>query len=105
MTIVPLGALYVTANFKETQVSRMTLGQPDSITVDALPWATFKGKVESFAPGSGSQFSLLPFEPGTGSFTKAVQRVPVRIQLEPGQTGLDPLRSGLSTTVTVDLQG
>lgn len=105
MTIVPLGALYVTANFKETQVSRMTSGQPDSITVDALPWVIFKGKVESFAPGSGSQFSLLQFEPGTGSFTKVVQRVPLRIRLEPGQTCLDRLRPGRSTTVTVDLQG
>jgi membrane fusion protein (multidrug efflux system) len=104
MTIVPLGALYVTANFKETQVSRMTAGQPASITVDALPGVTFKGKVESFAPGSGSQFSLLPFEPGTGNFTKVVQRVPVRIRLEPGQRGLDRLRPGLSTTVTVNLQ-
>ncbi len=104
MTIVPLDALYVTANFKETQVSRMTAGQPASITVDALPGVTFKGKVESFAPGSGSQFSLLPFEPGTGNFTKVVQRVPVRIRLEPGQTGFDRLRPGLSTTVTVNLQ-
>jgi membrane fusion protein (multidrug efflux system) len=104
MTIVPLGALYVTANFKETQVSRMTAGQPADITVDALPGVTFKGKVESFAPGSGSQFSLLPFEPGTGNFTKVVQRVPVRIRLEPGQIGLDRLRPGLSTTVTVNLQ-
>lgn len=104
MTIVPLGALYVTANFKETQVSRMTAGQLASITVDALPGVTFKGKVESFAPGSGSQFSLLPFEPGTGNFTKVVQRVPVRIRLEVGQTGLERLRPGLSTTVTVNLQ-
>lgn len=103
MTIVPLDALYVVANFKETQVSRMTAGQPASISVDALPGVTLKGKVESFAPGSGSQFSLLPFEPGTGNFTKVVQRVPVRIRLEPGQDGLDRLRPGLSTTVTVGL--
>lgn len=103
MTIVPLDALYVTANFKETQVSRMTAGQPATISVDALPGVTFKGRVESFAPGSGSQFSLLPFEPGTGNFTKVVQRVPVRIGLEPGQDGLQRLRPGLSTTVTVDL--
>ncbi len=104
MTIVPLGALYVTANFKETQVSRMIAGQPATMTVDALPGVTLKGEVESFAPGSGSQFSLLPFEPGTGNFTKVVQRVPVRIHLESGQAGLDRLRPGLSTTVTVNLQ-
>jgi membrane fusion protein (multidrug efflux system) len=105
LTIVPLDALYVTANFKETQVSRMSVGQPATIKVDALPGRTLHGEVESFAPGSGSQFSLLPFEPGTGNFTKIVQRVPVRIRLDPGQAGLDHLRPGLSTTVKVRLAG
>ena len=104
LSIVPMGALYVTANFKETQTARMTVGQPARIRVDALPGATLKGEVESFAPGSGSQFSLLPFEPGTGNFTKIVQRIPVRIRLDPGQPGLDRLRPGLSTTVTVALR-
>ncbi|MDB5457943.1 MAG: efflux transporter, family, subunit [Caulobacter sp.] len=103
LTVVPLGALYVTANFKETQVSRMTAGQPASVKVDALPGVTLRGRVDSFAPGSGSQFSLLPFEPGTGNFTKIVQRVPVRIRLDPGQAGLQRLRPGLSTTVKVRL--
>ena len=60
--------------------------------------------MESFAPGSGSQFSLLPFEPGTGNFTKIVQRVPVRIRLDPGQPQLAKLRPGLSSTVTVKLK-
>jgi membrane fusion protein (multidrug efflux system) len=101
MTLVPMRALYVTANFKETQVSRMVVGQKAEVKVDALPGVTLKGEVESFAPGSGSQFSLLPFEPGTGNFTKIVQRVPVRIRLDPGQQGLERLRPGLSTTVTV----
>ena len=105
MTIVPMGALYVTANFKETQVSRMTVGQRAEVKVDALPGVTFKGRIDSFAPGSGSQFSLLPFEPGTGNFTKVVQRVPVRIRFDPGQAGLEKLRPGLSTTVTVRLDG
>ena len=105
MTIVPMNALYVTANFKETQVARMTAGQPATIRVDALPGKAFKGEVDSFAPGSGSQFSLLPFEPGTGNFTKIVQRVPVHIRLDPGQAGLDHLRPGLSTTVKVRLVG
>jgi membrane fusion protein (multidrug efflux system) len=105
MTIVPLNALYVTANFKETQVSRMVAGQPAEVRVDALPGVVLKGRVDSFAPGSGSQFSLLPFEPGTGNFTKIVQRVPVRIRFDPGQSGLDRLRPGLSTTVTVKLDG
>jgi len=105
LTIVPMNALYVTANFKETQVARMTIGQPATIKVDALPGRVFKGEVDSFAPGSGSQFSLLPFEPGTGNFTKIVQRVPVHIRLDPGQAGLDRLRPGLSTTVKVRLIG
>ena len=101
LTVAPLNALYVTANFKETQVARMSVGQPATISVDALPGKALKGEVESFAPGTGSQFSLLPFEPGTGNFTKIVQRVPVRIRIDPGQTGLERLRPGLSTTVKV----
>ena len=105
LTIVPLHALYVTADFKETQIGRMLAGQPAKIKVDALPGVTLKGEVDSFAPGSGSQFSLLPFEPGTGNFTKIVQRVPVRIRLDPGQPALAKLRPGLSTTVTVKLAG
>jgi membrane fusion protein (multidrug efflux system) len=103
LTIVPLSSLFVTANFKETQVSRMVVGQPATIKVDALPGRVLKGQVESFAPGSGSQFSLLPFEPGTGNFTKIVQRVPVRIRIFPGQPGFDHLRPGLSTVVNVRL--
>jgi membrane fusion protein (multidrug efflux system) len=105
MTVVPLGALYVTANFKETQTGRMVAGQEAAIKVDALPGVTFKGRVDSFAPGSGSQFSLLPFEPGTGNFTKVVQRVPVRIRFDDGQADLARLRPGLSTTVTVRVKG
>jgi membrane fusion protein (multidrug efflux system) len=103
MTLVPMRSLYVVANFKETQVARMNVGQTATVSVDALPGSPLKGEVESLAPGSGSQFSLLPFEPGTGNFTKIVQRVPVRIRLDPGQKGLDRLRPGLSTTVKVRL--
>ncbi len=105
LEVVPTGAFYITANFKETQTARMATGQAATIKVDALPGVKFKGAVESFAPGSGSTFSLLPFEPGTGNFTKIVQRVPVRIRLAPGQAGLDRLRPGLSTTVSVRLDG
>lgn len=104
LTIVPMQALYVVANFKETQVSRMLAGQAATIKVDALAGGALKGRVESFAPGSGSQFSLLPFEPGTGNFTKIVQRVPVRIRFDPGQADLGRLRPGLSTTVKVSLR-
>ncbi|PZR31797.1 HlyD family secretion protein [Caulobacter segnis] len=104
MTIVPMRSLYVVANFKETQVERMLPGQEATIKVDALGGKALKGHVESFAPGSGSQFSLLPFEPGTGNFTKVVQRVPVRIRIDPGQAEVARLRPGLSTTVKVKLK-
>ncbi|MBO9709522.1 MAG: HlyD family secretion protein [Caulobacter sp.] len=104
MTIVPMNALYVVANFKETQVERMLPGQEATIKVDALGGKALRGHVESFAPGSGSQFSLLPFEPGTGNFTKIVQRVPVRVRIDPGQAEVARLRPGLSTTVKVKLK-
>jgi membrane fusion protein (multidrug efflux system) len=100
LSLVPLHALYVTANFKETQVREMTVGQPATVAVDALG-GKLAGHVESFAPGSGSTFAMLPFEPGTGNFTKIVQRVPVRIRFDPGQAGLDRLRPGLSVTAKV----
>ncbi len=103
MTVAPMRALYVTANFKETQVARMAPGQRVSIRVDALPGKVLTGRVDSLAPGTGSQFSLLPFEPGTGNFTKIVQRVPVRIGFDAGQAGVDRLRPGLSVQATVRL--
>jgi len=104
LSVVPVDALYVIANFKETQTARMVVGQSASVEVDALPGHALTGHVESFAPGSGSQFSLLPFEPGTGNFTKIVQRVPVRIRFDAGQVALERLRPGLSSTVTVQLR-
>lgn len=104
LTLVPLHSLYVTAYFKETQFRRMSPGQSVKVHVDALG-TSLTGTVESFAPGSGSTFSLLPFEPGTGSFTKIVQRIPVRIRLDPGQAGLDRLRPGLSVTAKVRVAG
>jgi membrane fusion protein (multidrug efflux system) len=103
MTIVPMNTIYVLANFKETQTARMLSGQHARVTFDALPGRHFDGEVESFAPASGSEFSLLPFEPATGNFTRIVQRVPVRIHLNPGQTGMQRLRPGLSADVEVDL--
>ncbi|MBT2246283.1 HlyD family secretion protein [Sphingobium sp. BHU LFT2] len=100
MTLVPMTALYVTANFKETQTRHMRVGQPVTIEIDAMD-KPLTGHVDSLAPGSGSTFSLLPFEPGTGNFTKIVQRVPVRIRFD-GAQGLAPsLRPGLSVTAKV----
>ena len=104
-TLVPLHSLYVTANFKETQTARMRPGQPAEIDADALPGVTLRGTVDSLAPGSGSSFALLPFEPGTGNFTKIVQRVAVRIRFASGQPEVDRLRPGLSATVRVRLTG
>jgi membrane fusion protein, multidrug efflux system len=104
MTLVPLNAVYVTANFKETQTVRMQPGQRATVSVDALTGGDLTGTVESFAPGSGSTFSLLPFEPGTGNFTKIVQRVPVRIRFDQGQPGVSKLRPGLSVTARVALK-
>jgi membrane fusion protein (multidrug efflux system) len=105
MRIVPMETIYVTANFKETQVARMVAGQAVRIKVDAVPGETFDGKVESFAPASGSEFALLPFEPATGNFTRIVQRLPVRIAITPDQPHAERLRPGLSAKVTVDLAG
>jgi membrane fusion protein (multidrug efflux system) len=105
MTIIGEAQPAVTANFKETQIGRMRAGQSATVHIDALPGRTFTGHVDSIAPGSGSQFALLPFEPGSGNFTKIVQRVPVRVVLDPGQPGLDRLRAGLSAEVTVRLGG
>jgi len=101
LTLVPLRNVYVTAFFKETQIRRMHEGQRVSIRVEALDGPPLAGVVDSLAPGSGSTFALLPFEPGTGTFTRIVQRVPVRIRFDSGQAGLDHLRPGLSVTATV----
>src|SRR5215475_12012465 len=102
LSIVPLAHVYVVANFKETQLADMRPGQHVDIKVDAFPGRTLAGRVESFAPASGSQFSLLPAENATGNFTKIVQRVPVRIALPAGGPLAGLLRPGLSVTVTVE---
>ena len=104
LTLVPVSALYVVANFKETQTAEMRVGQKAEVHVDALGGDPLTGTVESFAPGSGSEFTLLPFEPGSGNFTKIVQRVGVRIRLDPGQKALTSLRPGLSVTAKVKLR-
>jgi membrane fusion protein (multidrug efflux system) len=102
LSLVPLPRVYVTANFKETQLTRMRPGQPAEISVDAYPDQPLHGQVESFAPGSGAQFSLLPPDNATGNFTKVVQRVPVRIAVPADGPLARLLRPGLSVTVTID---
>jgi membrane fusion protein (multidrug efflux system) len=102
LSLVPLPYVYVTANFKETQLTHMRPGQSAQISVDAYPDQRLVGRIESFAPASGAQFSLLPPDNATGNFTKIVQRVPVRIAL-PAEGPLSRLlRPGLSVTVSVD---
>lgn len=102
MSVVPLDQLYITANFKETQVGLMRVGQPVAIEVDALEGVELHGRVESFAPGTGAQFSLLPPENATGNFTKIVQRVPVRIAVDAGPETRALLLPGMSVHVSVD---
>ncbi|WP_288408780.1 HlyD family secretion protein [uncultured Sphingomonas sp.] len=102
MSVVPLDKLYITANFKETQLALMRPGQPVEIEVDALDGVAVKGRVESLAPGTGAQFSLLPPQNATGNFTKITQRVPVRISIEATPEARRLLVPGLSVSVTVD---
>jgi len=102
MTVVPVQSIYLTANFKETQVGRMRAGQHASLHVDALEDGDLNGVVDSFAPGTGSEFALLPPENATGNFTKIVQRVPVRIRIDTDEQTRKLLVPGLSVTVDVD---
>ena len=102
MTIVPVQDIYLEANFKETQIGLMRAGQPATIHIDALSGADLHGTVASFAPGTGSEFALLPPQNATGNFTKIVQRVPVRIHVDAGEEARKVLVPGLSVTVKVD---
>ncbi|GGG81921.1 hemolysin secretion protein D [Salipiger pallidus] len=94
--------LWVIANFKETALSGMKVGEPVRLTVDALQGQAFSGRVESFSPATASEYSLLSSANATGNFTKIAQRLPVRISIDPGQDMADALAPGLSVVVTVD---
>ncbi|WP_315763069.1 HlyD family secretion protein [Sphingomonas sp. Y38-1Y] len=102
MSVVPTTELYIEANFKETQLGLMRVGQPVHIEVDALPGVDIPGRVASIAPGTGAQFSVLPPQNATGNFTKIVQRVPVRIALYPGPATRALMVPGMSVEVSVD---
>jgi membrane fusion protein (multidrug efflux system) len=93
--------VWVQANYKETQLRHMRPGDPAEIRVDAFPGVILRGKVDQVAPASGSQFALLPPDNATGNFTKIVQRVPVKILLDPDQSMAAQLRPGLSVIATV----
>jgi membrane fusion protein (multidrug efflux system) len=101
MTIIPLDRVWITANFKETQLDKMRPGQRVKIEVDAYGGREFNGKVESLAAATGSRFSLLPPDNATGNYVKVVQRVPVRILLDEGQDPEHLLRPGMSVVPTV----
>lgn len=101
MAIVPTQS-YVIANYKETQTQHIRPGQPVRIRVDALGGAILRGHVESLAPASGAQFALLPPDNATGNFTKIVQRMPLRIRVDPGQRAATFLRPGMSVETSVD---
>ena len=101
MALIPLENVWVTANFKETQLTNMRPGQRATINVDAYGRREFKGHVDSIAPATGARFSLLPPENATGNYVKVVQRVPVKIVLEAGQDPEHLLRPGMSVVPTV----
>ena len=101
MAIIALDEVWVTANFKETQLQHMRAGQRATLKVDAVDGREFNGHVESIAAATGARFSLLPPENATGNFVKVVQRVPVKIVLDPGQDPEHVLRPGLSVEPTV----
>jgi membrane fusion protein (multidrug efflux system) len=102
MAIVPIADMYVEANFKETQLSDVRVGQPATIVADLYPDVVLHGRVEGLSPATGAAFALLPPENATGNWVKVVQRVPVRIKLDEAADGERPLRVGLSAIATID---
>lgn len=104
MAILPNNDVWVVANYKETQLSNMRVGQPAEIEVDAFPGRSFSGRVDSIAPATGSTFALLPPDNATGNFVKVVQRVPVKIVLDPGQPDIDRLSAGMSVTAVIKVK-
>ena len=105
MAIVPLADVWIDANFREEQLRRIRVGQPVTVHADLYGSdVAYRGTVAGLAAGSGSAFALLPAQNASGNWIKIVQRVPVRIRLEPGALAAHPLRIGLSTFVQVDVR-
>jgi membrane fusion protein (multidrug efflux system) len=103
MTVIPLNALWVDANFKEVQLRYLRIGQPAQVRSDLYGGSfIFHGHVQGMSAGTGAAFALLPAQNASGNWIKVVQRVPVRIQIDDGDLAKSPLRVGLSATVTVD---
>ncbi|MEO8115105.1 MAG: HlyD family secretion protein [Phenylobacterium sp.] len=103
MSVVPLSDAFIVANFKETQISRLRIGQPVEIRADAFGKQTIKGRIDSFAPATGAEFALIPVENAVGNFTKIAQRLPVKIVVDRSQALSGALRPGLSVEVKVDV--
>ncbi len=101
INVVPLPNVYIIANYKETQLTRVRPGQSVDVTVDSFPNERLHGRVERISPASGSQFALLPPDNATGNFTKVVQRIPVRIELDKGQPLLERLLPGMSVVTRI----
>lgn len=104
MVVVPVDQAYLVANFKETQIAGMRAGQPVTVTLDSWPDQPLKGRILSFAPASGSRFSVIPPENATGNFTRVVQRLPVKIAIDRPLPGGVRLLPGLSAEVRVDMR-
>jgi membrane fusion protein, multidrug efflux system len=102
MAVVPLQRVYIVGNFKETQLTDVRPGQPVAIRVDTFPGSTLRGYVDSIAPASGLEFALLPPDNATGNFTKIVQRIPVKIDIDPNDPLLGELRPGMSVEPSID---
>jgi len=102
MAVVPLQAVYITANYKETQLTGVRPGQPVTIDVDTFPGTAVHGHVDSVAPASGQEFALLPPDNATGNFTKIVQRIPVKIVVSTNDPLANLLRPGMSVEPTID---
>lgn len=104
LAVVPLDAVYITANFRETQLAHVHAGQTVEIKVDALPGEILQGKVESLSPASGVSYSTVAPHNATGNFTKIVQRLPVRISINPNQSAATKLRVGMSVIPMITIQ-
>lgn len=101
-SLMELDTVWIVANFKETQISRIKVGQPVAIEIDSFPGSELTGYIDSFAPGSGAEFSILPPQNATGNFTKIVQRIPVKIVIPQGNELSGRLRPGMSVEVHVN---
>ncbi len=106
MSIVPVGQVYIDANFKERQLRRVVVGMPVEVTADIYgSGVTYHGKVAGIAGGTGASMAVIPAQNATGNWIKVVQRVPVRIELDPRELAAHPLRVGMSAEATIDLSG